>query len=89
MAAHELGTPLHVLVNALDLLDCTALPAAAVQWGPPPEPRKRTTREKAMRAAIYPFAQIRSRIMRVWYRIESRLFGSPKPTSIDKDGKKK
>jgi len=63
--------------------------AATVQWGPPPEPRKRTVREKAVRAAIYPFAQIRSRVLRVWYRIESRLLGSPKPTSIDKDGKKK
>ena len=62
--------------------------AATVQWGPPPEPRKRTVREKAVRAAIYPFAQIRSRVLRVWYRIESRLLGSPKPTSIDKDGKK-
>lgn len=63
--------------------------AAAVQWGPPPAPRKRTTREKALRAAIYPFALVRSRAMRAWYRIESRLFGSPKPTRIDKDGKKK
>lgn len=63
--------------------------AAVVQWGPPPEPRKRTVREKAARAVIYPFAQIRSRVLRAWYRIESRLFGSPQPTSIDKDGKKK
>jgi hypothetical protein len=63
--------------------------AAAVQWGPPPAPRKRTAREKVVRAAIYPFAQVRSRVMRAWYRIESRLFGSPKPTRIDKDGKKK
>jgi hypothetical protein len=29
-----------------------------------------------------------ARVLRVWYRLESRLFGSPKPTSIDKDGKK-
>jgi hypothetical protein len=29
-----------------------------------------------------------ARVLRVWYRLESRLFGSPRPTSIDKDGKK-
>jgi 3-oxoacyl-[acyl-carrier-protein] synthase-3 len=63
--------------------------AAAVQWGPPPEPRKRTTREKAVRAVIYPFAMVRSRVVRAWYRFESRVLGSPKPTSVDKDGKKK
>jgi 3-oxoacyl-[acyl-carrier-protein] synthase-3 len=63
--------------------------AAAVQWGPPPEPRKRTLPQQAIRVVIYPFAQIRSRVLRVWYRFESRLFGSPKPTSVDKDGKKK
>ena len=63
--------------------------AAAVQWGPPPEPRKRTLPQRAVRAAIYPFALARSRILRAWYRIESRLFGSPKPTRIDENGKKK
>ena len=63
--------------------------AAAVQWGPPAAPRKRSARDKVVRAAIYPFAQVRSRVMRLWYRIESRLFGSPRPTRIDKDGKKK
>jgi 3-oxoacyl-[acyl-carrier-protein] synthase-3 len=63
--------------------------AAAVQWGPPPEPRKRTLPQQAVRIAIYPFAQIRSRILRAWYRIESRFFGSPKPTRIDEDGKQK
>jgi 3-oxoacyl-[acyl-carrier-protein] synthase-3 len=63
--------------------------AAAVQWGPPPGPRKRTLPQQAVRAVIYPVALVRSRVLRFWYRIESRLFGSPKPTSIDKDGKKK
>jgi 3-oxoacyl-[acyl-carrier-protein] synthase III len=63
--------------------------AAAVQWGPPPVPRKRTVRQQAIRVAIYPFAQIRSRVLRAWYRVESRFFGSPKPTRIDEDGKKK
>jgi 3-oxoacyl-[acyl-carrier-protein] synthase-3 len=63
--------------------------AAAVQWGPPPEPRKRTLPQRAVRAAIYPFALARSRILRAWYRIESRLFGSPRPTRIDENGKKK
>jgi 3-oxoacyl-[acyl-carrier-protein] synthase-3 len=63
--------------------------AATIQWGPPPEPRKYTVREKVVRAAIYPFALARSRVLRVWYRIESRLFGTPKPKSIDEEGKKK
>jgi 3-oxoacyl-[acyl-carrier-protein] synthase-3 len=63
--------------------------AAAVQWGPPPEPRKRTLPQQAIRVVIYPFAQIRSRLLRAWYRIESRVFGSPKPIHIDEDGKKK
>ena len=63
--------------------------AAAVQWGPPPAPRKRTLPEQAIRVVIYPFALVRSRILRAWYRLESRLLRSPKPTSIDKDGKKK
>jgi hypothetical protein len=49
----------------------------------------RTLAQQAIRVVIYPFALIRSRILRVWYRSESRLFGSPKPTSVDKDGKKK
>jgi 3-oxoacyl-[acyl-carrier-protein] synthase III len=63
--------------------------AATVQWGPPPEPRKRTLPQQAVRVAIYPFALARSRFLRLWYRIESRLFGSPKPTRIDENGKKK
>jgi 3-oxoacyl-[acyl-carrier-protein] synthase III len=63
--------------------------AAVVQWGPPPVPRKRTLRQQAVRVVIYPFAQIRSRALRAWYRVESRFFGSPKPTRIDEDGKKK
>ena len=63
--------------------------AATVLWGPPPEPRKRTLPQQAVRVAIYPFALVRSRILRVWYRIESRLFGSPQPTRIDENGKKK
>ena len=63
--------------------------AATIQWGPLPEPRKRTAREKAVRVAIYPFASLRSRALRAWYRIESRIFGTPKPTRIDEDGKKK
>ena len=63
--------------------------AATVQWGPPPEPRKRTVREKVVRIAIYPFAQVRSRALRVWYRVESRVYGPPKPTRIDENGKKK
>jgi len=63
--------------------------AAAVQWGPPPEPRKRTLPQQAIRVVIYPFALIRSRLLRAWYRIESRVFGSPKPVHIDEDGKKK
>src|SRR5512136_889044 len=56
--------------------------AAVVQWGPPPEPRKRTLPQQAVRVAIYPFALVRSRVLRLWYRIESRLFGSPRPTRI-------
>ncbi|MBI3389001.1 MAG: hybrid sensor histidine kinase/response regulator [Deltaproteobacteria bacterium] len=32
MAAHELGTPLHVLLNALDLLSMLDLPASAEPW---------------------------------------------------------
>ena len=43
----------------------------------------------AIRVAIYPFALIRSRILRAWYRLESRILRSPRPASIDKDGKKK
>jgi hypothetical protein len=62
---------------------------AAIQWGPPPEPRKRTLPRQALRVVIYPFALVRSRVLRVWYRFESRLFGSPVPKNIDKDGKKK
>jgi 3-oxoacyl-[acyl-carrier-protein] synthase III len=63
--------------------------AAVVQWGPPPEPRKRTLPQQAVRAVIYPFALARSRFLRAWYRIESRLFGSPRPTRIDENGRKK
>ncbi len=32
LATHELGTPLHVLANALELMDETTLPAAARAW---------------------------------------------------------
>lgn len=32
MAAHELGTPLHVLLNALDLLEAVELPEPARPW---------------------------------------------------------
>ncbi|MBI4518375.1 MAG: hybrid sensor histidine kinase/response regulator [Deltaproteobacteria bacterium] len=32
LAAHELGTPLHVLLNALDLLAAADLPEAAANW---------------------------------------------------------
>jgi two-component system sensor histidine kinase/response regulator len=32
VAAHELGTPLHVLANALELLAATALPPEAGEW---------------------------------------------------------
>ena len=32
MAAHELGTPLHVLLNALDLLGMTDLPPRSREW---------------------------------------------------------
>ncbi|CAG0936704.1 3-oxoacyl-[acyl-carrier-protein] synthase III [Thermoflexales bacterium] len=63
--------------------------AAAIQWGPPPEPRKRTLPRQALRVVIYPFALVRSRVLRMWYRFESRLFGSPVPKNIDQDGKKK
>lgn len=63
--------------------------AAAIQWGPPPEPRKRTLPRQALRVVIYPFALVRSRVLRMWYRFESRLFGSPVPKNIDKDSKKK
>ncbi len=63
--------------------------AATVQWGPPPEPRKRTLPQQAIRVAIYPFALVRSRILRAWYRIESRLFRSPKPARFDEKDKKK
>jgi 3-oxoacyl-[acyl-carrier-protein] synthase-3 len=63
--------------------------AATILWGPPPEPRKRTLPEQAVRAVIYPFGLVRSRVLRVWYRLESRVAGSPKPTHIDEKGKKK
>ena len=63
--------------------------AATVQWGPPPPERKRTLRARTVRVAIYPFALIRSRVLRAWYRIESRALGSPRPTRVDRDGKKK
>jgi 3-oxoacyl-[acyl-carrier-protein] synthase-3 len=63
--------------------------AATIQWGPPPEPRQRTLPEKAVRAVIYPFGLVRSRVLRVWYRLESRVAGSPRPTRIDEHGKKK
>jgi hypothetical protein len=62
--------------------------AAALRWGPPPPVRKRTLRQRVLRAAIYPFALVRSRVLRVWYRVESRVLGSPRPTRIDDDGKK-
>ncbi len=32
LTAHELGTPLHILLNALELLAAVELPAAAVEW---------------------------------------------------------
>jgi 3-oxoacyl-[acyl-carrier-protein] synthase-3 len=63
--------------------------AAAIRWGPPPIVRKRTLRQRALRAAIYPFALVRSRVLRAWYRIESRLLGSPRPTRIDEERPKK
>lgn len=63
--------------------------AAAVQWGPPPPPRKRTPRQRLLRAVIYPFALVRSRVLRTWYRLEARVLGSPRPTQIDKDDKKR
>ncbi len=63
--------------------------AAAVQWGPPPPERKRTLRERTLRVAIYPFALVRSRLLKAWYRIESRVMGTPRPARIDKDGRKK
>jgi 3-oxoacyl-[acyl-carrier-protein] synthase-3 len=63
--------------------------AATVQWGPPLELRKRSLPRQAVHVVIYPFALVRSRLLRAWYRIESRLRGSPRPTRIDENGKKK
>ncbi len=63
--------------------------AAAVQWGPPPPERKRTLRDRTVRVVVYPFALVRSRALKAWYRIESRVLGTPRPARIDEDGKKK
>lgn len=63
--------------------------AAAVQWGPLPPERKHTLRERTVRAVVYPFALVRSRVLKIRYRIESRVLGTPKPARIDDDGKKK
>ncbi len=62
--------------------------AAVVQWGPPPI-RKVTLRERAVRVVVYPFALVRSRALRIWYRIESRLLDSLRLRKNGQDGKKK
>ena len=60
--------------------------AAVVQWGPPVTPRTRTLRERAVRVAIFPFGLARSRAMRVWYRLESRVSPPPAAPRIDDGG---
>lgn len=60
--------------------------AAVVQWGPPVTPRKRTLRERAVRVAIFPFGLARSRVLRIWYRFESRLSLPPSALRIDDGG---
>jgi hypothetical protein len=45
---------------------------------PSPDPRKRTLPEQAVRAEIFLFGLVRSRVA-----------GPPKPTRIDENGKKK
>lgn len=63
--------------------------ATTVQWGPPPVPRQRTLRQRLIHGAIYPFALVRSRALRAWYRFEGRFLGSPSPTQIDQGKKTK
>jgi 3-oxoacyl-[acyl-carrier-protein] synthase-3 len=63
--------------------------AATIEWGVPGPLRKRNVVERAIRVVFYPLAAIRSRLVRVYRRIEARLFGSPSPKRIDEDGKKK
>jgi 3-oxoacyl-[acyl-carrier-protein] synthase III len=63
--------------------------AAVVQWGPPIVPRKHTLRNRAMRVAIFPFGLARSRALRIWYRVESRLSLPPSALRIDDGGEYK
>ena len=63
--------------------------AAVVQWGPPVTPRKHTLRERAVRAAIFPFGLARSRALRIWYRLESRTSLPPSALRIDDGGERK
>ena len=63
--------------------------AAVVQWGPPITPRKHTLRERAVRAAIFPFGLARSRALRIWYRLESRTSLPPTALRIDDGGEHK
>ena len=63
--------------------------AAVIEWGVPEPLRKRNIIERTLRIVIYPVAAIRSRVAKFLRRIEARLFGTPSPKRIDKDGKKK
>jgi len=60
--------------------------AAVVQWGPPVTLHKRTLRERAVRVAIFPFGLVRSRVLRIWYRFESRVSLPPSALRIDDGG---
>lgn len=63
--------------------------AATVQWTGPEPLRKSNRVERSLDRVIYVFAAIRKRVVRVLRRIESAIFGSPDPKTIDRDGRGK
>jgi len=63
--------------------------AATVQWGAPVPLHERTLFERALEQLLYAAAGVRSRLVRILRRIESALFGTPFPKSIDGDKKRK
>ncbi|HZY45275.1 MAG TPA: beta-ketoacyl-ACP synthase III [Anaerolineae bacterium] len=63
--------------------------AAAVQWTGLEPIHQPNAVERSIDRIIYFGAAIRNRVVRVLRRIESALFGSPSPKTIDKGGKDK
>lgn len=62
--------------------------AATVKWGAPEPLHERTILEQTLKQLLYAAASVRSRLVRILRRIESALFGTPSPKSIDGDKKR-